>query len=163
MKKLLVIPWLFTVTSILVACQQPVAPVAQLPTPATVQPHTPTALLVPTPTRGMGVVTGIALSECTGIETATEIDLYLAEVTEVIEGGMSLASLDPGSSPEAVINETGTFIFANIPPGTYALAASISPANSALISDPETGRDLTIVVRAGDVLDLGTVYIPSLW
>jgi hypothetical protein len=106
---------------------------------------------------------GTAVWQGADDQAATGIDLYLADVSQLVEGGASIAKLDPGSAPKAVVYETGAFIFTDIPPGRYALAASISPANSTLISDPETSRELVISVEAGDIVDLGTVYVPSLW
>ncbi|HUW12370.1 MAG TPA: hypothetical protein VM537_21775 [Anaerolineae bacterium] len=84
-------------------------------------------------------------------------------MSEVEEGGIALAKLDPGSSPKATLDETGYFIFVDVAPGTYALAVAISPANSALVPDPESTAELTIVVAAGEVVHLGTVHIPRLW
>ena len=116
-----------------------------------------------TPQPGTAVVMGIAVWLGAGNDAATGIDLYLADVSQLVEDGMSIAKLDPGSAPKAMIYQTGAFVFADIPPGRYALAASISPANSTLISGSETSTELVISVDAGDIVDLGTVYVPSLW
>lgn len=155
---------------ILGGCGQRIVPIPSSPAPT----HTGSdasagailstpALTSFTPQPGTAVVVGTAVWQGADDQAATGIDLYLADVSQLVEGGASIAKLDPGSAPKAVVYETGAFIFTDIPPGRYALAASISPANSTLISDPETSRELVISVEAGDIVDLGTVYVPSLW
>jgi len=167
MRESFILALVLVLASMLVGCGQPVVPVGPSPTQNTAAGE-PTSARTPasiaaTPAPGTGLVTGVALWEEEDNQPATEIDLYLAEVSEVVEGGTSVAKLDAGSAPKAVVYQTGAFIFTDIPPGSYALVASISPANSTLILDSETSTELVISVEAGDIVDLGTVYIPSLW
>lgn len=169
MRKFFILLWLLSLT--LGGCRQRGAPILLSPRPTgadssdvSASPVLATPVLTSlTPEPGTAIVMGTILWEGTSNVPAIDVDLYLTEVSEVEEGGMSLAKLDPASSPKATIDETGTFVFTDIPPGRYALAASISPANSVLIPDPETGKELIISVRAGEVVDLGIVYVPSLW
>lgn len=84
---------------------------------------------------------GVALWEEEGNEPVMEIDLCLAEVSEVVEGRISLAKLDPASSPKAAPYDNGALVFNEIPPGDYALMAYISPADSVVIPNPESGKD----------------------
>ena len=157
----------FVLASTLVGCGQPVGPVGPSPTQSTAASEAtsapPPESIAATPAPGTGLVTGVALWEEEGNEPATEIDLYLAEVSEVVEGQMSLAKLDPASSPKAATYDTGTFVFNDVPPGRYALVAYVSPADSVLVPNPENGEDLIIAVEPDQVEDLGTIYVPKLY
>jgi len=163
MRKLLLLLWLFSITWLLGGCGQVAAPSNPALTPSTVQADAQPTPSLPAPAPDTGIVVGSAIWQGSQSQAVSEIDLYLAEVSEVEEGGMALARLDPGSSPKATLDETGYFIFVDVAPGTYALVAAISPADSALVPDPETAAELTIVVVAGEVVDLGTIYVPKLY
>jgi hypothetical protein len=150
----------------LVGCGQP-TPAGPPLTDATNAPDEtsarPRPTLATTPAPGTGLVTGVALLEGEDNQPATGIDLFLAEVSEAVEGQMSLAMLDPASSPKTAASDEGTFVFNNVSPGTYVLVAYVSPADSAVVPNAENGKELIISVEPNQVVDLGPIYVPKLY
>lgn len=119
---------------------------------------TPTPIIIPTPSEGLSIVTGLLLID--GEESRPYISvLYL---------GSTLKSSDPSFPPMIALSEsddpqamqdplTGRFLFTDVKPGTYALVIW-TPASSFPILD-ETGQHLLIEVQAGEVKDLGVIPI----
>jgi hypothetical protein len=87
-------------------------------------------------------------------------ELFLAEAVPTSNPDIDLLQLDEERSPRASINRgTGEFIFRNIEPGKYGLIVW-EPMNSTPVNDPATGHTFFIEIRADQVADVGTLYIP---
>jgi hypothetical protein len=84
-----------------------------------------------------------------------EAQLYLARVMRSAEGEAFVAGLDEKSSPAAMTDADGAFVFVDVPPDSYGLAVA-TPIGSFLITD-EQGRDLLFEAEAGEALNVGTV------
>lgn len=119
----------------------------------------PDLLEIPTPKAETGIVTGQMLTPGPGGQPFYN-PLYLAStIPASIEGYPPVIALSEDDAPSSIQDKQGTFLFLNIPPGTYALALW-SPVASTIILDPETQNYLLIEVRAGEVTDLGVIGIP---
>lgn len=87
-------------------------------------------------------------------------ELYLGKAVPTSDPNVDLVELDENSSPRAIIDRvTGEFIFLNVDPGKYGLVAW-EPMRSILVNDPQTGSTLFITLSAGQVKDIGTLFIP---
>lgn len=87
-------------------------------------------------------------------------ELYLGKAVPTSDPNVDLIELDENSSPRAVIDRTtGEFIFLNVEPGKYGLIAW-EPMRSILVNDPETGSTLFVILSAGQVKDIGTIFVP---
>ena len=131
----------------------PLLPSAQIsPLPA------PTPPPLPEPAPGLGVVSGRFVLELGGsaIIGATS---YLGVVDEVQEN-FTIARLDTQTAPKAITDETGRFVFVDVPPGRYALIYE-TPVDTYLARYP-SGEDVVVDVEAGKLVDLGVIYTPLL-
>jgi hypothetical protein len=128
------------------AMESPLLPTATAP-PAAAE----AADLTPAP--GLGIVQGVLLLEG---EPAAERTMYLAALIASGEG-MEVAALDPVEDDRAESDATGTFVFVDVEPGRYALGIN-SPVGPVLIR-AEDGMEILAEVEAGQVVDLGEVWI----
>ena len=88
-------------------------------------------------------------------------ELFLAKAVPTSNPSVDLLELDEKKAPRASINRsTDEFVFIDIEPGKYGLIAW-EPMNSFPVNDPETGSTLFVEVRANQIIDLGTLYIPG--
>ena len=114
---------------------------------ATPTPAPPTA--TPTPTATTGQVRGILVYEDTQKPVvAKNLHLVIAEVT----ASAVTLNYTPGD-PRTETDDSGTFVFENVPPGTYCLTAEYFPL------DNDAGRSIIVEVTAGQVVDLGTISV----
>ncbi|MEM3485496.1 MAG: hypothetical protein QXI12_07720 [Candidatus Methanomethyliaceae archaeon] len=87
-------------------------------------------------------------------------ELYLGKAVPTSDPNVELIELDENSSPRAIIDRTtGEFIFLNVEPGKYGIIAW-EPMKSILVNDPETGSTLFVILSAGQVKDIGTIFVP---
>ncbi len=114
----------------------------------------------PTPLPGRGVVTGTLLSSSSN-RSIPATHLFLAKLSPA-SGSISIqvAVMDPYSSPRAVTDSSGAFTFVDVEPGAYTVVCW-SPSGSTLIRNLETDKDLSLVVAAGQIVDLGVIYSPA--
>lgn len=84
--------------------------------------------------------------------------LYLGEYIG-LEAGTPSVVLDVARHQHAKTADDGWFCFPEVPPGTYGLIVW-DAAESILVNDPTTGLSLVIEVKAGETVDLGTLYSP---
>lgn len=119
----------------------------------------PDSLELPTPSPEAGVVTGQLLTPGPGGEPYIGA-LFLAHTIETEQAGYPpIVAFSDSTDPRALQDKTGRFLFAEVPPGTYALVIW-SPVASTVVVDPETDDYLLFEVEAGKVKDLGVVPIP---
>jgi hypothetical protein len=130
------------------------APAATASVAAT--PTRQAAVVVTPATDQVGTVTGtlIRLQPNAGATPFTDADIYLGNILKSTEGQEGLVAVDKATSPKAVIDAQGRFVFSNIAPGRYGLMLD-TPLGIILLHQPETGGDLIVEVAGGKVLDLG--------
>jgi hypothetical protein len=144
----------------------PIVPIvadSSYPAPNVSQPQAtlaPTPLTLRPPASGKANVHGILTS---GTDKKPDVaDLLLAKAVAADKPGFApMLSFSDESSPRAVQDQTGAFIFFDVAPGQYGLVIS-SAIGGAVITDPSTNppSPLIITVAAGDEKDLGTLNTP---
>jgi hypothetical protein len=115
----------------------------------------------PTPAAGKGVVYGVLVRNLEGMEPEpmTKTRLYLAPVKEA-SGGGTYVSHSPTTDPVTFTNEDGSFIFADLEPGTYGLIVA-TPLGSVLMKHQDTTEEVVVTVGAGEAVDLGELHFLS--
>jgi hypothetical protein len=119
----------------------------------------PRSITIPSPEAGQGTVTGTLLfsGEGAGPYYAT---LILAGTTDSGKAGYPpTITFSVEEDPVAVQDQTGKFLFDNIPPGSYALVIWDPPVNP-IIQNPDSDEYLIFDVVAGEITDLGEVFAP---
>src|SRR5205809_453576 len=117
---------------------------------------------IPTPQGGTGNIKGILLTAGTDHQPYKGGDLYLGRV---IHGGQSDSPPFVAFSPNENIKtysrneETGEFVFVNVPPGEYALVLDLIVMSSA-IEDPATHNFIIIRAAADQTTDAGVINVP---
>jgi hypothetical protein len=91
-------------------------------------------------------------------EPVVGYSVYLADLLEDEKGQELVASLKRTSSPQAILDKDGNFVFNNVVPDRYALMFS-DGMNSFLLLVPQQETDEAIIadVSAGEKIDLGTL------
>ena len=114
--------------------------------------------IIPTPTSNLGIVIGQLLTE--GQKEPLINALILADTVQANKEGMPpVIAYTEGVNPQAIQGADGRFYFDQVKPGTYALALW-NPLVSTIIQDPKnTEQYLLIEVKAGQVTDIGTLYV----
>lgn len=110
-----------------------------------------------TPAPGTGIVKGVILNYQTK-EPLSESVVYLGEIIKSTTSDDEMASLEPVSAPRAYSDEHGNFAFVNLLPKEYVVAAS-TPRGQVFLIDPNTQNEIRVTVIAGQVKDIGTVYL----
>lgn len=116
---------------------------------------TATPLVVPTASADSGVVTGKLINSETGNPIAFQ-SVYLGMKNYLTPGPGYTYTLQENSSPHSLTNEDGEFAIANVPPGEYILMI-FTPFGATVVMQPNSDRELDLVVTAGKVLDIGTM------
>jgi len=119
------------------------------------QGYTPLPFTVPTPSSGSGVVVGQMIDQDTG-EPMQYVYVYLGKRIYLTPGPGYTYGLQENSSPHAQTNDKGQFAIADAPPGTYLLMI-FTPRSASVVMEPNTDREMDIVVTAGETLELGEV------
>ena len=128
------------------------------PQPTEIDILHPDKIEIPNPSANNGVVTGKILIQGTN-EPYLNSFLILGEVSEADQPGFPpLVGYSLDSNPRAVQAKDGTFVFDKIKPGKYGIVLW-SPLSTFLLSDPQTGETILVMVNAGKITDLGTIYI----
>jgi hypothetical protein len=86
-------------------------------------------------------------------------DLYLGDPTGSNPIGAFIA-LDIQSAPKGYIKADGTFIFPNVPPGTYAILVW-TPVGAYTVPDPASGSTWLIELKGNAHFDSGQIMVPS--
>ena len=125
-------------------------------TPVVIQ--LPESLVVPEPGKGTGIVIGKMVS---GPDKQPFLGaLYLARTIKADKEGLPpIVAFSDSSDPLAVQDQSGRFLFIDIPPGVYALMIW-NPVTSTVIQDEKTKEYRLIEVKAGEMTDLGPITFP---
>lgn len=119
----------------------------------------PDSLTIPTPEAGKGQVIGQTLTPGPGGEPFYG-SLYLARTVESDQEGFPpIVAFSEATDPVAIQDKTGSFLFSNVEPGTYALVVW-SPVSSTVIQKPDSEDYLLVAVKDGETTDLGILGIP---
>ena len=86
--------------------------------------------------------------------------LYLGDPTGSRPAGAYIA-LDIKTAMKGHVKSDGTFVFPNVPPGTYSLLAW-TPAAAYIVSDPKDGNTWLIEISENSSFDTGQIVIPPL-
>lgn len=111
---------------------------------------------IPTPSsKSVAVVGGVILREIAGrpLQPMAGGVLLLSSV-RIAQGRAVIAVVEEDDDPQAVVSETGAFVFTDVRPGVYTLVYK-TPAGTFVLRDPKSGKDLIIRVREGEVVNLG--------
>jgi hypothetical protein len=115
--------------------------------------------VIPTAAQDKGVVHGILL-EADSKQPLTEakgVDVFLGAVLRSADNPQGLASLDKLTAPRADPDDSGRFVFADVPPGEYALIVR-SPISEVVARKLDQSGDVIVTVVPGNAIDLGEVY-----
>lgn len=86
--------------------------------------------------------------------------LYLGDPTGARPVGAYVA-LDIKTAVRGYVNPDGTFIFPNVPSGTYSILVW-TPAAAYVVPDPETGSTWLIEISENNLFDAGHIVVPPL-
>jgi hypothetical protein len=116
-------------------------------------------LQIPRPRPGLAVVTGKFVQQMKG-EPVAGTTVYLGAVEQVDSTrGFSVASLNPATAQFTTTEQSGIFIFENVPPGRYALI--YRNAFDTYLARYSTGKDVVFDATDGQTVDLGQIDVPE--
>lgn len=113
---------------------------------------TPTIYTVPAAGQDTGVVTGQLFDQATNLPMA-KVTVYLGTILELYPEGYSY-TIQERSSPHTYSDFEGKFAIGNVPPGEYVLMVW-TPFGATVVIDPETEKELKILIEAGQTINLG--------
>jgi hypothetical protein len=125
------------------------------PAPENVTIIPPTPFTVPEPGSDTGVVTGILVDVETGEPMAFQ-SVYLGFKIFLTPGPGYSYGLQETTSPHSLTTPDGEFAIADVPPGEY-IVMIFTPFGASVIMQPNSDRELEVVVVAGEVVDLGSL------
>jgi hypothetical protein len=114
-------------------------------------------LVIPTPEEDAGVVIGEVFSVTADSPLAGQA-IYLGERVPLSPGPGYLVTIQQQASPHVISDEKGRFVFSDIPPGDYPILVW-TPFNSYVVPDAKGKRELSVVVEAGKITNLGRIEI----
>ncbi len=139
---------------------QPVPVVSPLSTQAPSPISTPVVQQIATPLPGLGGVTGRLIAGSATGPAYVGGDIFLGRLVPGSDPrAQPVVAFSNDSDPKALVNDSdGSFIFANIQPGKYALVVW-NPTHSFVVEFPK-GSLLEVTVEPNKVTDLGGIVIP---
>jgi hypothetical protein len=157
------------IAGLLAACQSepqaqatPVAPAtaaAVAPSASTSAPAASGPRQIPTASADKAVIHGVVRQVDTNkpLGEAEGVDVFLAQVLHSADSSMTMSSLDKTTAPRSDPDAQGVFVFADVPPGEYALVVR-SPLTEVVARQAnDTSKDLVVTVTAGQTLDVGEI------
>jgi hypothetical protein len=87
-------------------------------------------------------------------------NLYLGDPTGSNPVGAYVA-LDIETAIRGYVRSDGTFVFPNVPPGTYSIVVW-TPAAAYIVPDPATGETWLIEIATDTRFDTGQITVPAL-
>ena len=115
----------------------------------------------PVPSSDRVSITGILQRNTSSPVSVNDAILYLGSVHLDASGAPILAGLDKQTAPRTQTDQSGRFVFADVPPDTYVLILD-RIHETFLLNDPTSGKDFLIKSQAGQILDLGKLVYASL-
>jgi hypothetical protein len=112
---------------------------------------------IPTPNPSLASIAGSIVMQ--GHPPGTfPADLYLGDPTGSNPIGAYIA-LDTQSAPKGYVKADGTFVFPNVPSGTYAILVW-TPVGAYAVPDPATGTVWLIEIKGDAHIDAGQIVVP---
>jgi hypothetical protein len=84
------------------------------------------------------------------------VHVYLGKKIFLTPGPGYNYGLQEKSSPHTQTDENGRFAIGDVPPGTYLLMI-FTPRSASVVMEPNTDREMDVVVEAGETHDVGEV------
>lgn len=127
------------------------------PLDGTPVPEPVETVVVPTQDPKLGTITGsiVMQGQPAGVFPAT---LFLGDPTGSDPVG-AYVSLDASTAPQGYVLPDGSFVFPNVPPGTYAILAW-TPAGAYVVPDPSAGTTWLIEISGSESFDAGSIVVP---
>lgn len=135
-----------------------------LPTPVprstvTTAELVPTRPLVPTPAPDTANVVGWVVAADTKVpNTLVGMPVRLAQVFWNEDKSDGAFVLEGATSPSALVQEDGYFLFQNVPPADYVIVVGDPFSQNAIITEPN-GKARVITVEAGKTFDAGRLEV----
>ena len=82
----------------------------------------------------------------------------MGEVSYVEPNSIPFITMKQQASPHTMTDESGSFAFLDLEPGTFALILW-TPVDSIVVDEPETGNGLMVMVEAGVITELGEITV----
>lgn len=108
----------------------------------------------PAPALGKALVVGILMNENTD-QPMAGVELYLGDHIGATSD-TPMYGLDPSVAPRTTTDQDGRFVFADVDPGSYVIIVW-NPFNSYMLQDPATGAELSVILEADEVFDVGVL------
>lgn len=121
----------------------------------------PGLLEIPSPNSDTGMITGKLLSADNPNEPYINVWIFLGSQisnNETIKNAPILVSISPDSDIHAKQALDGSFLFTDVIPGIYSLVLW-TPMSTVLLSDATTDEFISVEVKAGQLLDLETIFV----
>lgn len=130
----------------------------EIPSPM-MTPEPDSGLQAPTPSPGLGVVTGRVVAVSPAGRAFLAGDIYLAPMIHTEgETSMPFIRLKPDEDPKATLrNEENEFAVVDVPPGEYGVIIH-TPVSDYVVPGGE-GEALIIEVKEDEILDLGVIEL----
>lgn len=106
-----------------------------------------------TPAVGKGIVTGIILLKG---EPVKHVNIFLAGFIKDSSGKDAVAFVSPGKSPEATTDESGIFVFTDVPIGNYGIVME-NITDTFILMMPDGANGLLAVVENQRTTDMGVL------
>ena len=127
-------------------------------TPIVTVPQAP--IMVPTPSPGRAVVIG-KLRNLKSVGVVASIRVFLARIYYSADGSSAAFGLDIRTSPRAVSEVDGSFVFADVEPGEYLLMVGDPTLAGTVKYSDAAGKDVVLKVSAGQTLNIGEAKVSS--
>lgn len=124
--------------------------------PTVTAPQAP--IVAPTPLPGRAVVTG-KLKNLKSVGVVASIRLFLAKIYYSADGTSAAFGLDIRTSPRAVSDFDGSFVFVDVEPGEYLLMVGDPTLAGTVKYSDSTGKDVILKVSAGQTLNIGEARV----
>jgi hypothetical protein len=122
----------------------------------------PETLEIPVTNSETGIVMGKLLSISNDNKPYINVWLFLGNQiasNEDIKDAPVLVSISPTSDFHASQALDGGFLFTDVIPGKYSLVLW-TPMNTSLLRDEETNIYVSVEVKAGELVNLGSIHLP---
>jgi hypothetical protein len=151
----------------LASCTAP-AKTTQAQNKTTPAPVKPTKALTPTPKKAVVTnETGAVTLQLIDVKSGRPITHKLILLSELLPvhgqyEGAYVPAMDPVSSPKDESDDQGNVIISGAKPNRYAVTL-LTPVGPILLQDMDTGKDLLVEAKAGEIVNLGTkkVSVPD--
>jgi hypothetical protein len=124
----------------------------------------PDTIVIPDPSSESAVVYGRLLSISQNNSPYIAPSLFLGQIISSENGDekedeIFLGSISIEDDPQAKQAKNGTFVFTEVPPGSYGLFIW-TPVSAFIVEDEDTGKPIILDVQSAEIYDLGNIFVP---